>query len=354
MGRKGARASTPTTSDTGVKRSKKTTKKALQPKPKEQATAEATGLPRRLTLRARAPVDYVLATHGFIRDDSDDGDYQPDEDPDDGVDDEMQDLGDAESPLTGDSDAGGETLAMAETLTLAKVEMTTLTMVDTLTLAMLTVAMLTVKVLEMVIVEMLTLVMLTMEALALMLVEVLTVKALAMAMVEMLTVEALAMLTDIADARGAVGDAADADDAGDVVEGVPVASAAGNDNDNVLHYLRTPVMLMAGHTPDEVVAFFSSETPKVSSRVVHRMQEFYSILWSQPELALVKTWSRRTKNQSVLRKIRRWSLALLVAWMLMGGNNSRRTMKSSTLLEFLLEKQDVVTKCRRSPQRSGS
>ncbi|KAE9352391.1 hypothetical protein PF008_g5477 [Phytophthora fragariae] len=185
----------------------------------------------------------------------------------------MQDLGDAESPLTGDSDAGVETLAMVETLTLAmltvealaKVEMTTLTMVDTLTLAMLTVAMATVKVLEMVIVEMLTLVMLTMEALALMLVEVLTVKALAMAMVEMLTVEALAMLTDIADARGAVGDAADADDAGDVVEGVPVASAAGNDNDNVLHYLRTPVMLMAGHTPDEVVAFFSSETPKVSS-----------------------------------------------------------------------------------------
>ncbi|KAE9267207.1 hypothetical protein PF008_g31411, partial [Phytophthora fragariae] len=95
------------TSGAGGKRSKKTPKKAVQPKPKEQATAEATGLPRRSTLRARAPVDYVQATHGFARDDSDDGDYQPDEDPDDGVDDEMQDLGDAESPLTGDSDAGG-------------------------------------------------------------------------------------------------------------------------------------------------------------------------------------------------------------------------------------------------------
>ncbi|KAE8999495.1 hypothetical protein PR002_g18434 [Phytophthora rubi] len=188
MGRKGARASTPTTSDTGGKRSKKTTKKALQPKPKEQATAEATGLPRRLTLRVRAPVDYVLATHGFTRDDSD------------------------------DAMLGVETLAMmmVETPVVVMTPVEALAMVETLTLAM-------------------------------------------------LTVEALAMLTDIADARGAVGDAADADDAGDVVEGVPVASAAGNDNDNVLHYLRTPVMLMAGHTPDEVVAFFSSETPKVSS-----------------------------------------------------------------------------------------
>ncbi|KAE9362030.1 hypothetical protein PF008_g426, partial [Phytophthora fragariae] len=42
MGRKGARASTPTTSGAGGKRSKKTPKKAVQPKPKEQATAEAT------------------------------------------------------------------------------------------------------------------------------------------------------------------------------------------------------------------------------------------------------------------------------------------------------------------------
>ncbi|KAE9111075.1 hypothetical protein PF005_g21365, partial [Phytophthora fragariae] len=73
MGRKGARASTPTTSGAGGKRSKKTPKKAVQPKPKEQATAEATGLPRRPTLRARAPVDYVQSTHGFARDDSDDG-----------------------------------------------------------------------------------------------------------------------------------------------------------------------------------------------------------------------------------------------------------------------------------------
>ncbi|KAE8957281.1 hypothetical protein PR001_g31429, partial [Phytophthora rubi] len=89
MGGKGARASTATTSGAGGKRSKKTPKKAVQPKPKEQATAEATGLPRHPTLRAHAPVDYVQATHGFARDDSDDGDYQPDEDPDDGVDDEM-------------------------------------------------------------------------------------------------------------------------------------------------------------------------------------------------------------------------------------------------------------------------
>ncbi|KAE9315645.1 hypothetical protein PF008_g19199 [Phytophthora fragariae] len=186
-----------------------------------QEDAKEGGPPRRPTLRARAPVDYVLATHGFARDDSDDGDYQPGEDPDNGVDDEMQDLGDAESPLTGDSDAGVETLAMMVvetpvvvmtpveamltvealvtvemlTLTLAMLTVEALATMEMMTLTMSTVEMLT---LAMVIVEMLTLVMLTVEALALMMVEMLTVEALAMVMVEMLTVatvEALVMLT---------------------------------------------------------------------------------------------------------------------------------------------------------------
>ncbi|KAE8992184.1 hypothetical protein PR002_g20633 [Phytophthora rubi] len=121
MGGKGARASTATTSGAGGKRSKKTPKKAVQPKPKEQATAEATGLPRRPTLRAHAPVDCVQATHGFARDDSDD----------------------VETPV------GVMTPVVA------------MTMVDMLTLSMLTV-----------------------EALALMMVEMLTVEALAMLTVE--------------------------------------------------------------------------------------------------------------------------------------------------------------------------
>ncbi|KAE9013847.1 hypothetical protein PR001_g15292 [Phytophthora rubi] len=215
MGRKGARASTPTTSGAGGKRSKKTPKKAGFPvvlrfvrvRPsttskrltaslettattvtisptKTQMTAWTTRCRISETQRALSPVIAMLGVETLA-------------------------MMVVETPVVVMTPV--EALVTVETLTLvvltvealATVEMmmlsmSTVAMVDMLTLAMLTVAMATGEALAMVIVEMMTLVMLTVEALALMMVEMLTVEALAvmgLLTVAMATVKALAMLT---------------------------------------------------------------------------------------------------------------------------------------------------------------
>uniref|UniRef100_H3GPD7 Uncharacterized protein n=1 Tax=Phytophthora ramorum TaxID=164328 RepID=H3GPD7_PHYRM len=43
---------------------------------------------RRESLRAQKPVDYVRAGHGFVKDTESDDNYEPDNDPDDGLDDD--------------------------------------------------------------------------------------------------------------------------------------------------------------------------------------------------------------------------------------------------------------------------
>ncbi|KAH7463870.1 uncharacterized protein KRP23_13062 [Phytophthora ramorum] len=43
---------------------------------------------RRESLRAQKPVDYVRAAHGFVKDTESDDNYEPDNDPDDGLDDD--------------------------------------------------------------------------------------------------------------------------------------------------------------------------------------------------------------------------------------------------------------------------
>jgi hypothetical protein len=53
---------------------------------------------RRASLRKCPPVDYIRAARGYIKDSEDDGDYFPEEDPDDDIDDEVEILGDVEEP----------------------------------------------------------------------------------------------------------------------------------------------------------------------------------------------------------------------------------------------------------------